>query len=277
MVEAAAVALALVLVPLTGGSFRRLARLHFESAWLLFAGLAIQVALEVVTLPRERLDDVGFALLLGSYVLILGFAMVNLRITGMSVVAIGIACNVLVIGLNQGMPYRAPVDAPFETTVKHRPERPGDVLKVLDDRIVLPNPIAESVSFGDLILAVGIVDLVFRASRRTRRERLGRRTPGHRDETTPRPVAAVEPIEPVAPRSVDLVAAESAESVESPGAEEEPGRADASRTAQGEWPRRAPWWSHHPTLRRLPQPTPPPGRVSVDHGGGARSRRHNAK
>ncbi|HET8601156.1 MAG TPA: hypothetical protein VFL99_12575, partial [Segeticoccus sp.] len=53
-----------------------------------------------------------------------------------------------------------------ETSVKHRPERPGDLLTVLDDRILMPAPFHELLSFGDLILAVGLVDVCFWASRR---------------------------------------------------------------------------------------------------------------
>ena len=189
MVEVVALVLALVLVPLTGGSFKRLARLEFEAPWLLFVGLGIQLVVELTPIvPASRADDVGFALLLVSYVAILSFGVLNVRITGMSVVTIGIALNVLVIALNQGMPYRAPEGTKLETTVKHRPERKEDLLTVLDDRIVVPGPLEESVSFGDLILAVGIIDVTFRASRRVRRTA---RTPATRNpdlETLPTPV-----------------------------------------------------------------------------------------
>jgi len=170
MVEVVALVLALVLVPLTGGSFKRLARIEFEAPWLLFVGLGIQLVLQLTSvIPESRADDLGFALLLGSYALILSFGVLNLRITGMSVVTIGIALNVVVIALNQGMPYKAPEGTKLETTVKHRPERSGDLLTILDDRIIVPGPLEESVSFGDLILAVGIIDVTFRASRRVRR------------------------------------------------------------------------------------------------------------
>lgn len=172
MVEVGALLLALVLVPLTGGSFKRLGMLEFDSPWMLFVGLGLQLVLELTpVVPESRADDLGFALLLASYALILSFCLLNLRITGMSVVTIGIALNVLVIGLNQGMPYRVPAGDKLETTVKHRPERRDDLLTVLDDRIVVPGPLSQSVSFGDLIIAAGIVNVTFRASRRGRRDR----------------------------------------------------------------------------------------------------------
>jgi hypothetical protein len=191
MVEVVALVLALVLVPLTGGSFKRLARLDFEAPWLLFVGLGIQLVVELTPIvPASRADDVGFALLLVSYVAILSFGVLNVRITGMSVVTIGIALNVLVIALNQGMPYRAPERTKLETTVKHRPERRDDILTLLDDRIIVPGPLGESVSFGDLILAVGIIDVTYRASRRVRRTA---HTPAPHEpdlETQPTPVVA---------------------------------------------------------------------------------------
>ncbi len=194
MVEVVALVLALVLVPLTGGSFKRLARLDFEAPWLLFVGLGIQlVLLSTPIVPPSRADDIGSALLLASYVAILSFGVLNLRITGMSIVTIGIALNVFVIALNQGMPYKAPERVKLETTVKHRPERANDILTVLDDRIIVPGPLGESVSFGDLILAVGIIDVTYRSSRRVRRVRRSERTPAPRDpdlENQPIPIAS---------------------------------------------------------------------------------------
>jgi hypothetical protein len=171
MVEAIALGVALVLVPFTRGSFRQLGKLRFHGYWLLFGALGIQVALELVTLPRARVDDFGFGVLMLSYVLILGFCSANLRTTGMSVVMIGIAMNALVIGLNQGMPTKVSSPHGHEVTVKHRPERANDVLTVLDDRIVVRGPVDEAISFGDLVIAVGLVDVVYRGSRRPRRAR----------------------------------------------------------------------------------------------------------
>jgi len=175
VIEAIALGVALVLVVLTRGSFRQLAKLRFHGYWLLFGALGIQVALELVTFPRDRADDFGFALVMLSYVLILGFCSANLRITGMSVVTIGIAMNALVIGLNQGMPTRVSAPHGREVTAKHRPEHGNDVLKALDDRIVVRGPVDEAISFGDLIIAVGLIDVLYRGSRRPRSARRRRR------------------------------------------------------------------------------------------------------
>ena len=151
----------------TRGDLTRIADLRFRRLWMLFAGLALQVALEVVDLPAGRQDDLGIGLLLLSYALLLGFALTNLRIDGMGVIAVGIALNAAVIALNLGMPYRAPTGHAVASSVKHRPERADDVATILSDRIVIP-PLRVSISFGDLIIAVGLVDLCYRGSRRPR-------------------------------------------------------------------------------------------------------------
>lgn len=169
LVYAVAIVVAIVVVPLTGGRFARLTDIRLRRVWLLFAGLGIQILLEVVDLPRARFDDVGLTLLLLSYVFIIGFGLSNLLLTGMGVITVGIAMNAFVIALNQGMPYKVPEGQQAETTVKHRPERSDDVLPALGDTIVLGDPVNAAISFGDLVIAVGLVDLTYRASRRPRR------------------------------------------------------------------------------------------------------------
>jgi hypothetical protein len=89
----------------------------------------------------------------------------------MGVITIGVALNAFVIALNQGMPYRVPEGEHVEATVKHRPEKPDDILPELGDYIMLGDPFDVSISFGDLIIGVGLVDLTYRASRRPRRSR----------------------------------------------------------------------------------------------------------
>ena len=188
LVYAAALLAALVIVPLTRGSFRRLATIDVQRLWLLFAGLGIQVALELVEFPAAHRETVGFGLVLASYLALLGFCASNLRLAGMGVVTIGVALNAFVIAANQGMPYRVADGREPTVTVKHRPERPGDVLPVLGDRIVLPEPVAAGISFGDLILAVGLVELCYRNSRVPRRAR--RRVPHPSEQPPPDPATA---------------------------------------------------------------------------------------
>ena len=166
LVYAIAFLAAVLVVPATKGSFGGLVRMPIDRGWMLFAGLALQIGLDFMDLPRARYDDVGLAILLASYVLIIGFAISNVRIGGMTVILIGISLNAFVIALNAGMPYTAPAGVKAEVTVKHRPEKPNDVLPILSDRISLGSLADASISFGDLIIAAGLIDLCYQNSRR---------------------------------------------------------------------------------------------------------------
>jgi hypothetical protein len=174
---AVTIVIALALVPLTGGSFRRLGKLQFTMLWLLLLAFAIQIPLDFVSFPKERIDDLGVGLLLLSYVMIFVFCWVNRRVKGMLIITIGIALNVLVIALNQGMPAKddvvtrngREVHVPIERTVKHRPREDGDLLPFLSDVITLPEVPNQQFSIGDIVISLGIIDLAFEESRRPRR------------------------------------------------------------------------------------------------------------
>jgi hypothetical protein len=175
---------ALLVVLITRGNFQQLFRLRIQSIWMVIAALAIQVVLAFVDIPADRLDDLGFALVMVSYGLLLAFCFVNLRVPMMWIIAVGIALNALVTGLNRGMPT-APrevttrsgrtVEEPIERSAKHRPESGSDLLPFLGDRLRVPYPVDELVSVGDII--IGLV--FYRGSRvrrrpRTRAERMAR-------------------------------------------------------------------------------------------------------
>ncbi len=180
----ATIALAVIVIVSTKGSFERLSRLRFRMLWLLFLGLAIQIVLEVVEFPQDRIENVGFAILLLSYVAILGFCVVNRSVRGMTLIAIGVALNVLVIALNQGMPTKddvherngREVHVPIEQTVKHRPQEDDDLLSFLGDVITAPGFPNQQFSIGDIVMGLGIVELCFEGSRvpRRREARLSR-------------------------------------------------------------------------------------------------------
>jgi hypothetical protein len=163
-----------LVVLLTRGSWRTLAHLNVNSAWLLAVGLAIQIALEYVEFSNDQIETVGYALLMVSYGFILAFCLVNSSTKGFGVIAIGIAMNALVIGLNQGMPTRPigtdahgnRIHKAVVQTVKHRQERGDDLLGFLGDQILFPRPLDTLVSLGDLVIAVGICELAFFGSRR---------------------------------------------------------------------------------------------------------------
>ena len=166
-------------VLLTRGRLQGITRLRLSGAWLLVAGLIIQAVLEIVHFSRNDVTTIGYATLMGSYALILAFCIGNVSIRGFGVIAVGVAMNALVIGLNQGMPTKPigtdgqghRVFKPVEQTVKHRQSRGDDLLGFLGDRILFPEPFNEIVSFGDLVIAVGICELVYFATRKSGRAR----------------------------------------------------------------------------------------------------------
>ncbi len=164
-----AIVLAVVVVPLTSGSFARLAEVRFRRVWLLVVGLGLQIALEVIQLAPARYDDVGVAILLVSYVALLGFCASNVRTRGIELIGLGIALNAIVIALNLGMPYKVVDGLPRETTAKHRPTRDSDIAVFLSDQIAFGDPVDAAISIGDIVLAVGIVELAYVGSRRPRR------------------------------------------------------------------------------------------------------------
>ena len=168
-----AVAAALLIPLLTHGSYKRLFETKLHWTWLLVGSLAIQLVLEFYTLPHRYWDNLGYGLLVGSYALLLGFIARNVVLRGMSIVLIGIACNALVIALNQGMPVKLPPEWKNESwakaTVTHHPREDGEKLLVLSDIIIVRHRVNNVLSFGDLILAVGLCDVAYNASRDPRR------------------------------------------------------------------------------------------------------------
>jgi hypothetical protein len=181
---------ALLVVLVTRGSFSQLFRLPIQSIWIVLVAVAIQILLAFVDIPANRLDDLGFGLVMASYAFLLAFCFVNLRISVMWVIGLGIALNALVIGLNQGMPTAdhevttrsgRTIEEPIERTAKHRPESDDDLLPFLGDRLRVPAPVDEVISIGDVVIGLGII-LVCYGSSRVRR----RRSSSPRSERTAR-------------------------------------------------------------------------------------------
>ncbi|HET9443350.1 MAG TPA: DUF5317 domain-containing protein [Acidimicrobiales bacterium] len=166
-----AVVVGLTVGLLAGGRLANLAERSFRAPGLLVAGLAIQVA-------SSWAGSGGVALLLVSYGFLLAFAAANARHVGMMVVFVGISLNFLVIAANDGMPVRPsaivaagaarPEDVGSVTfNAKHHLETDADRLTFLADIVPVPLPGArEVVSYGDLVMAVGVADVIARWLRR---------------------------------------------------------------------------------------------------------------
>lgn len=164
-----------------GGRLRHLADASFRWWAVLVAGLAVQAASAFVGGPG------GVAMLVTSLALLLVFAAANVRLAGMGLVLVGMAMNAATIAVNQGMPVRPSAivaagitdwdgiaDLDFGT--KRHLEGPDDDLMVLADIIPVP-VLGQVLSFGDLVLSVGVADLIVHLMV-VRRRRRGLAQPG---------------------------------------------------------------------------------------------------
>jgi hypothetical protein len=159
-----------------GGSIRHLATWRFRSWWLLGPGLLGEIAAD-----RWHLAGLGTVVLLAAYGCLLLFVARNILLVGMGVVAVGLLTNLAVITVNSGMPVhsaalvKAGIAAPDQLAAvaygrRHHPETGGDHLTFLDDRLPL-GTVHQVLSIGDLILAVGMGDVIANLVRHPRRRR----------------------------------------------------------------------------------------------------------
>jgi hypothetical protein len=151
----------------TGGRPQYLAQHRVQAWWLLLLGVSLQLAAARLDLGGPGMEN---AVVVAGYVSLLVFAAFNRSLVGMGIVAVGLAANALVIGINGGMPVRpaAVAAAGVNYGRLHHPEGPGDRLSWLGD-VIPARPLHLVVSFGDLILAVGVADVVAHALHRRRR------------------------------------------------------------------------------------------------------------
>ena len=173
-------ALALVL----GGRFRYLAGRSLRLWFLLPVGLLLPVAA-----IESRGSTWPFVLVLLSFGCLFLFAVVNLGVTGFWLIALGLFLNALVVGVNHGMPvgHKALAHAGPQADVYaalHHSQRPSDRLLILGD-VVPVSPLGQIVTFGDLVLAVGVVDVIVHLMRPPPRRKDGQEgKEGDDDEAT---------------------------------------------------------------------------------------------
>ncbi|MGH2819927.1 MAG: DUF5317 domain-containing protein [Actinomycetota bacterium] len=147
-----------------GGSLDSLAATRLRLIPLVVIGLAVEIVFEVWR-PEWLSEGAALAILVLSDVLVLWFVLANRRTPGILLVGAGLALNALVIALNGGMPV-----SDRAVQVSGAPTVEGDRLK--HERLssdtnlpwlgdVIPVPVlGEVLSIGDLVLALGIAQLV---------------------------------------------------------------------------------------------------------------------
>lgn len=150
--------------------------------WLAFAGIALQLAPIVGT--------GGIAALLFSFVLLLVFVVANIRLPGFTLILVGLALNLAVIGANGGMPVteHALIASGQADTLnalkehggsKHHLAGDDERLLFLGDVIAIGRPIRQAISVGDIWVHLGAAWFIIQ----------GMRHPARRPEGTDASVA----------------------------------------------------------------------------------------
>lgn len=160
------VLLAVVVSYLRGGRLQRIADAHLQLPWLLFAGLGLQITVDVAT-GRGMLGDAsttGLTLLIVSQALVVGWLVLNRQLPGVGLVALGLALNAVVIAANGAMPVdpgamRALGLGELQVPLgKHTLLTDRTRLPWLADIFPLP-PLRSIISIGDVVLAAGMLPL----------------------------------------------------------------------------------------------------------------------
>lgn len=179
MILAEALLLGLLFGLLTGGSLRGLQRARLRGEWLLLMLLPLQLAWPRVCMWL-RLDCAPSVVMWLVFMGTLSFVLfLNARDAWMLAIAgLGIAANVMVIGLNGAMPVslKAASETGLERSIAavhlaqdclHEPLDGTTALAPLSDVVPVPGPPWQRgvLSAGDVLLAAGLAAWVFTAVR----------------------------------------------------------------------------------------------------------------
>jgi hypothetical protein len=167
-----------------GGRLRRVADAPLRWAWLLFAGVAIQLVTDLAAgrgwLPDAELPT--YLLLLASQVLVVIWVGANWHLPGTLLVCLGLAMNATVMAANGAMPVDP---AAMQTLGVETSQVPPGKHTLLTDETRLPwladiwpvPPLRSIISVGDVVIGAGLLPLthslmtyVPTAQRRRRRQ-----------------------------------------------------------------------------------------------------------
>jgi hypothetical protein len=150
-----------------GGSLGQLAEIRLRAAWLFLAAIALQViAFPVSGMPWRTHETVASVLWVASYGLLVVAALLNRRLTGVPIVAIGMCLNLAAILANRGtMPvgYEAMHAAGRASETHANSTAMSDPnLPWLVDRWPAPDwlPLANVFSVGDVVIVLGAFVIV---------------------------------------------------------------------------------------------------------------------
>ena len=153
---------------LQGGRLEGLTQAEVRLAPLLLVSLALQGAVSVASWLGWLSPVVPMVMLVALATLLL-FAAANYQLPGMLLLGLGVLCNLLVIGVNDGMPVTdAARERAGQVVTRPAPERPdaehvradeGTGLRVLADALAV-RPFRTVVSVGDIAQYAGVFLLV---------------------------------------------------------------------------------------------------------------------
>lgn len=164
-----------------GGRFHRIGQAPLRDIWLLFIGVALQVAADagVILGWFEGAGTISYGLLVTSQVVVLAWVLRNWYLPGLILVAIGLALNAAVMAANGAMPVHPEAIAALG-------QEPGELVRgkhvLLDDDTRLwwladiwpVPPIRAIISIGDVVLAAGLLPIThYLMTFRTPAERRG--------------------------------------------------------------------------------------------------------
>jgi hypothetical protein len=158
---------------LLGGRLDRLGELRFRWAWLAVAGLVAQIVLFAEPVANA-IGDLGPVVYVASTAAVLVAVIRNWAITGMPVVALGAASNLLAIIANGGVMPASPeaitsIDPLGTEGFSNSVVMADPALRPLTDIFALPAwlPFANVFSIGDVLIGVGLVVVIAAGMRRS--------------------------------------------------------------------------------------------------------------
>jgi hypothetical protein len=163
----ASLLIAVVASYLRGGRLHRVADAPLRWNWLLFVGVALQVLVDLGA-ARGFLPEtlwLGYALLLASQLLVVGWVTGNRQLPGTWLVALGLGLNALVIGANGAMPVDPDairalgIEGAQVPPGKHTVLDASTRLPWLADIIPIP-PLRSIISVGDVVLVAGLIPMM---------------------------------------------------------------------------------------------------------------------
>jgi Family of unknown function (DUF5317)/Major Facilitator Superfamily/Transketolase, C-terminal domain len=159
-----AIALGFVLAAVLGGKPSRLLKVEFRHTWTVWLALGVQVAL-FSRLGADLPDPLRAPLHLGTYGLLVVFAVLNVHIRALLLVPLGMLLNAIAIAANGGrMPVSEGAAAAVDLSEGDfaNVSASADRLGFLGDVFALPSqlPLANVFSVGDVLIAFGMVAFI---------------------------------------------------------------------------------------------------------------------